>query len=220
LDNDGMPEVLDAWRRPIDLIRWPAGYLANPQLAWLQSDPTLSIPPASCNSGLVQAVVTEQNAYYHSALAPAASLTPAPDPLDPLRSDPRWRDTSDPTAGTAAEPEHGRVNEPYELRPLILSAGPDRVKSVDFIVPDGSGTVPDLANHSAVSAELAAIADTGNTASPYFGLNANFFRNDPYRFFHITENCTSGTNDLTFQIGTPRGSASLDNITNHNLEDQ
>lgn len=220
VDNDGMPEVLDAWRRPIDIIRWPAGYLANPELAWLQDDATLSIPPASCNAGPVVAAVTEQNAFYHGSLAPGATLSPAPDAFDPLRSDPRWRDTDDPSAGTAAEPEHGRVNNPYELRPLIFSAGADREKKVDAIVADSSGAVPDLAVHGSVSAELEALADTGNASSPYYGMHSNFFRNDPYRFFHISEDCGGTMVPLTFQLGTPRGPESLDNITNHNLEAQ
>jgi hypothetical protein len=30
LDGDGMPEILDAWGRPIAFLRWPAGFVAHP----------------------------------------------------------------------------------------------------------------------------------------------------------------------------------------------
>lgn len=30
LDGDGMPEILDAWGRPIAFIRWPSGFVAHP----------------------------------------------------------------------------------------------------------------------------------------------------------------------------------------------
>ena len=215
LDNDNMPEVLDAWRRPIDFIRWPAGYLSNPVQAW--AAPSNSGPPASCIRGPVVPVSTEQFAPYYSSFAPMSAEPPrAPDRHDPLRADPRWHDISDPSAGTTDDPELARINDTYELRPLVYSGGPDRFKNID------SDANPPV-THSNISSQLAV---TGNMVFGG-GYPSAFYRNDPYQFYKVDEECPAGSGNivrLTFQLGTPRensefGSAA-DNITNHFTEAQ
>jgi prepilin-type N-terminal cleavage/methylation domain-containing protein len=49
----------------------------------------------------------------------------APDPFDPVRADPRWRDSPMPNG-----------NEPYYLRPLIFSPGKDDSYDVSTILED------------------------------------------------------------------------------------
>lgn len=73
VDNDGMPELLDAWGRPIRFLRWAPGF---------QSD----IQPFHANNQFVP---------YSGDLDPAqdGSAGPNPDPFDPLKVDPRWSDS-------------------------------------------------------------------------------------------------------------------------------
>jgi len=66
IDNDGMPEILDAWQRPIMWIRWAPGFLSDRQTT---SDPSFTQPDA---------------------------ISSGPDPFDPLRLDPRWTDADPP----------------------------------------------------------------------------------------------------------------------------
>ncbi|MCA9174744.1 MAG: prepilin-type N-terminal cleavage/methylation domain-containing protein [Planctomycetales bacterium] len=197
LDNDNMPEVLDAWKKPIDFLRWPAGYISNPEDAWYPMT-----PPNDCSGRPVVVAVTEQTApHYERTSSPPPSViipAPSPDPFDPLRVDPRWTDVSDPTAGTSSDPQLSRINDPFSLRPLIYSAGPDRIYAVDVTVLDSSGN--DLIAHATPSADMAVAAPLSH--------------NDPYRYYAIS--CSSGT--IKIQLGTPRGPESLDNITNHYME--
>lgn len=94
LDEDGMPEILDGWGKPIRFLRWAPGYLSALQ-----------------DLGDVQ-----------------------PDPFDPLKLDPRWKnnDANDrhfpddrgypsPTSGSY----NPKLDDPRALFPLIFSAGPD-----------------------------------------------------------------------------------------------
>jgi hypothetical protein len=73
LDNDGMPEILDGWGRPLGFVRWPVGF----------NDPDLSIDMSM------------------------------PDDFDPLRVD------------FASVSGVNGVQEPWSIRPLIISAGSD-----------------------------------------------------------------------------------------------
>lgn len=61
-DNDGMPEILDGWGRPIMWIRWAPGFISDRQTT---SNPSFTQPDA---------------------------LAAGPDPFDPMRLDPRWTD--------------------------------------------------------------------------------------------------------------------------------
>jgi hypothetical protein len=95
-DGDGMPEVVDAWGRPIHWIRWPVGYAAE----------------VLRNGG--------------------------PDVLDELQVD--WGFVRHPVPGdipNASPPNpFGWVSAaPFNLVPLVISAGPDGVFDIAFDRP-------------------------------------------------------------------------------------
>lgn len=111
VDNDGMNEILDGWGTPIRFLRWAPGY--TPYNAMYLSNPTLFpqvISPQSRN-----AIVN-------------------PDVFDPLRVDGRCfindplmqpDPVNDPTVW---------INQvrPFALRPLIMSAGPDKAFDINL----------------------------------------------------------------------------------------
>jgi len=121
VDGDGMPEILDAWGRPIEFLRWAPGFTEargfdgqwgiastdddgdgiddnSTEVRWPGSDDQPSPSPRqSCNARM------------------------NPDPFDPLRADPRWT--------------NGSLNPPFLMFPLIFSAGPDG--EYDIAVPSG-----------------------------------------------------------------------------------
>lgn len=70
-DNDNAPEFLDGWGRPVEFIRWPAGFASDMQAG--QPDPPLLTPPAARN--------------YNSPWVVKAA-TVDHDPFDPFRADP------------------------------------------------------------------------------------------------------------------------------------
>ncbi len=83
VDNDGMPEVLDPWGVPIYFLRWAPGFRSDLQLGDMK-------PAEDGNAG-----------------------TGNGDPFDPLKVDPRWRDSNG-------------NNDPFLLYPLVISAGRDK----------------------------------------------------------------------------------------------
>ena len=123
-DGDGMKEILDGFGRPIAFIRWAPGYSQN---------------PGTERPGASQGTDDDGNwhdgRYFRSGLAGYATtlfaltlqtrigiqhptltnLEFAPDPFDPLRVSIRASD--DATSMT---------NDTYCLKPLLLSAGPDK----------------------------------------------------------------------------------------------
>lgn len=98
LDEDGMPEILDAWQRPIIFQRWPAGFVEHPgnDAAFGTSDDI----PAYGNLQVQDPVAT-------------------PDPFDPLKVD-RRPDYVSPVSGITY-----KFN--FATYPLICSGGPDEV---------------------------------------------------------------------------------------------
>ena len=93
VDQDGMREILDGWRQPIEFLRWAPAYTVQAGAVTLQT----------------------------------SDATVAPDSRDPVKVDPRWTDS---TTG----------NEPYELRPLIFSAGRDKGYDVSTRIVDKDNT--------------------------------------------------------------------------------
>jgi hypothetical protein len=79
-----MKEILDGWGRPIEFIRWPAGY----------------------NTSTVGSSTTQ-----------VADGFNFPDPFDPAKVDTRWSNTN-------------AWQTPYALRPLIFSAGRNKVYDI------------------------------------------------------------------------------------------
>ena len=207
LDGDGMKEVLDGWGRTVDFIRWAPGYLSNQYDSWRSDHSPSKMPPADPSRGLAIEIVTPQTAPYWELPGTAnerAVPSPAPDAFDTLRVDPRWHDSTTSDAGNTSPTDptyfQHRINDPFELRPLIYSGGPDRIKDVDS--PNNFA-----AEHSTdISPQMQAAA-----AAAYSGLSihANLFRNDPYRYY-------TGAGGFV-QMGMPRRHAA-DNISNHTVE--
>ena len=110
VDGDGMPEILDAWGRPIAFIRWPAGFLAHPGPDYIYQTAD-DIPSYST----IQSFVPDANDFVEPEDR---------DPFDPLRVDHR--------AGIAM-PNATSVNGTakfyfnYKLYPLVYSGGPDEL---------------------------------------------------------------------------------------------
>ncbi len=112
VDGDGHPEILDAWGRPIEFLRWAPGFatLTGDDLQWGRAghdddgngviDDALEIGAYGSDDGSELQI---------------RSADAAPDQFDPLRVDPRWR-TIDP--------------DPFALFPLIYSAGRDGILDV------------------------------------------------------------------------------------------
>lgn len=103
-DEDGMPEFIDAWGRPIQWLRWPAGY-------------------GLVDSATVQAelgrVPTIQDIEARRPSDWMLNDLSVPDPLDPLHTDWRWSLSK-------------FTQKPWLLVPLIASAGPDGTFDIQF----------------------------------------------------------------------------------------
>ena len=130
LDGDGMPEILDAWGKPIVFIRWPAGFIAHPgqDFAYGTTD---DIPSYS----VIQPFMPDANYQYVES--------EDRDPFDPLRVDNRESvaipDPPNDVNGT------GKYYFNYKLYPLVCSGGPDEVWDIvrfDFIPPNVSTVEP------------------------------------------------------------------------------
>lgn len=98
-DDDGMPEILDAWGMPIRFLRWAPGF------------GTLPVTPGMPQNGI--SVMQDDGRRRNGVVFDTNSWTP--DRWDVMQVDtyPRPSHTSD-------------VLRPFDLVPLIFSAGPDK----------------------------------------------------------------------------------------------
>ena len=155
-DGDGMPEVLDAWGTPITFIRWPSGfvkeYTAPPQhfqVSYLPYSDIMSGDQAWQEDGTTTVMddnTTLQNFQNQGDPGPSllASLDwqntgGSDDPFDPLKVDVRWYDAPNSSFGvsqpfTSNRTYHAWNNDPYEVTPLIVSAGPDKQYDLAFSI--------------------------------------------------------------------------------------
>jgi prepilin-type N-terminal cleavage/methylation domain-containing protein len=126
-DEDGMPEILDGWRTPIEFIRWPAGYVVEGLdsaygVAFVDDDGNGVADDAS-EAGWIGSddarVLTMQT----------KNFSLAPDPFDPVKVHAVPPGTPPPAPltlfGTPFTPG-------YLLHPLIVSAGRDREFDIVF----------------------------------------------------------------------------------------
>ncbi len=115
-DDDGMPEILDGWGRPIAFLRWAPGYATGegPDGFWGDASVDDDGQNGMNDIGEIGWPGTDDDSQLQSR-DPAAS----PDPFDPLKVDPF-------------------ASQAYALYPLIFSAGEDSV--YDIAVELGSGT--------------------------------------------------------------------------------
>jgi prepilin-type N-terminal cleavage/methylation domain-containing protein len=114
LDGDAMPEILDAWGRPISFLRWPAGFVAHPgnDFTWDTSDDVPSY------SELQSVILDSTDANYV-----AAEIY---DPFDPLRVDRRAAVDIPAAEGNG----DGKYYFNFSLYPLVFSAGPDGIYGI------------------------------------------------------------------------------------------
>lgn len=113
LDQDGMPEILDSWGKPIAFIRWAPGFLEHPGPDFTFG--TTDDIPSYSNLQILDA-------------------EGSPDPFDPLRVDkrppppplaPPWPAEMDPTGTGTAEYQFN-----FALYPLVVSSGPDELLDI------------------------------------------------------------------------------------------
>jgi prepilin-type N-terminal cleavage/methylation domain-containing protein len=123
VDEDGMKEILDGWGNPIEFIRWPAGYTAQPGpdgewgIAGADDDGNGTV------DDLFEAGWPGSDDVVPQTMQTLNYLT-SPDPFDPAKADPRWG------AGTGIS-YVGVAPQPFALHPLIVSAGRDRLYDID-----------------------------------------------------------------------------------------
>lgn len=125
-DGDGMLEILDAWGRPIEFLRWAPGFVTNPGRDGGWGDFGVDDDGNGVVDDFREAGWPETDDSSEIQIRDAQS---APDPFDPLKVDPRWSDAS-------------ARNDPFALYPLIFSAGRDGVYAVDVDFDTQPGTPP------------------------------------------------------------------------------
>jgi type II secretory pathway pseudopilin PulG len=124
IDGDGMLEFHDAWGNPIEFVRWPCGYSEHPG-----SDGAWGVAGTDDDGDGVTDNPTEAGwPGSDDILPPPTSQTrnykKAPDPFDPQKVDGRYRNGN-------------LFIQPFALKPLIYSPGPD--KEYDVRKSDQSG---------------------------------------------------------------------------------
>ncbi len=110
-DDDGAPEFLDGWGRPIHFIRWPAGFVSDLQ----PIDPVTNLHNADADHDPMDPFHRDQP----SAPGPPTVIYPIPTSWIAELRDP---------------------NPAYRLVPLIYSAGSDGETDIDDLAFTGSGT--------------------------------------------------------------------------------
>ncbi len=196
-DGDGMPEILDAWGKPIAFIRWPAGFVAHPgqDLEWgiagTDDDGNGTADDFSEAEWAGTDDIPNPSNLHRIVLDPDKPLwvaTEARDPFDPLRVD-----TRDGIVMNGSSKARYYFN--YFLYPLVFSGGPDEELALvrfDFDPADPSTLIP---------------FDFYRTgANPHGG-----WKNDPYSVLPTSQR----------RLGEPflDSDGYKDNITNHNLGD-
>jgi prepilin-type N-terminal cleavage/methylation domain-containing protein len=167
VDGDGLYEILDPWGIPIVFLRWAPGFLKSVAI-----DPNTNM--------------ADQNAFLSP---PAPGVIPVDstqlpdgtrfaDAFDPLKADPRW-----------GQPIGNNGFYPFALKPLIASAGPDKVH--DLYLDDAA-------------------------AASSIHYSATFPLNDPY---HVMPLMSGGTTwvGTPFDANLNGSLEHGDNITNHGL---
>lgn len=198
LDGDQMPEILDAWKKPIAFIRWPAGFFVHPgkdeewggngidddvnstvddfsEAGWTGSDDI----PSYTN---LQRILLDAN-------DPSRVAVEVRDPFDPLRVDSRA------SVPMFSKPSVSQYYFNFLMYPLVFSSGPD--EALDIVRFDFDPLNPSVQ----VSFNF---YRTGS--NPHGGVI-----NDPYSIMPSSKR----------RLGEPfiDSVGYKDNITNHNLGD-
>jgi type II secretory pathway pseudopilin PulG len=179
-DQDGNPEFLDAWGTPIRFIRWPAG-------AWRWSPIALKSREAELYSW-----------YYDGSQNPPwqDQTVSGGDRLDPVRADWRYMDDNrNQAVGTNPDINDTKYNNPFDLSPLVVSAGVDREFGLLFSGEDILTTGP---NYGSMPMPAGAPSISGH--------DGNYRYPDPFFAF-------PSPNDGA-QLGDPISPTYIDNISN------
>jgi prepilin-type N-terminal cleavage/methylation domain-containing protein len=179
-DGDGNPEFVDAWGGPIRFIRWPAG-------AWRWSPVAKESRDAEVYSWAVSGV-----GWVDQGVAGG-------DSLDPTRADWRYMDDNRNAGSSPSDPDINvtKLNNPFDLAPLVVSAGSDRKFGLVFSGEDLAGTGPDYGNMPKPS------------GAPGSGHDNRYRYPDPYFEFPVTNSFTS----QPAQIGDPISQEYVDNVS-------
>jgi len=130
-DEDGLPEIVDAWGRPIQFLRWAPGFAttAGPDNEFANGpNPGWGVANKDDDGDGVIDNIEEigwTGSDDRSELQDRNSEA-SPDNFDPLRRDPRWENPN-------------VFHSPFMLYPLIFSAGPDGI--YDIATEDNRGTL-------------------------------------------------------------------------------
>ena len=128
VDDDGMNEILDGWRNPIEFLRWAPGYCqhAGPDGAWGVAgtdDDGDGLTDNATEAGWQGSDDATDPDTPRPVTKQSRNYAHFPDQFDPVKADPRW-------ASTAA------LNKPFILYPLIFSAGRDKGYDVSTRIVD------------------------------------------------------------------------------------
>jgi len=116
-DGDGMPEILDPWGVPVGFMRWPVGFYLKQE--WVPEplpSPPAPPPPPPSDPELFE--LKQQLGR---------------DSIDIVYSDPRYSDGTD-----------FRHLDPFDVLPMVVSAGGDGVFDLYGLEPDGTGNLPSI----------------------------------------------------------------------------
>ena len=181
LDSDGMLEIVDAWRNPIEFIRWPAGLRPYPGSddAWGltgddDADGTAENATEVGFGGLaLDASDSSGRDWWARTTIHDVSK---PDGNDLLAVDPRWRDDTNAIGALA---NTNLTNDPFSLTPLVFSAGADGEYDVITDVNTTTDVPVDPSNLDPDGVEM-----TGPRF--FYSSILGTITNDPYRSFDVT----------------------------------
>ena len=195
-DLDGMPEILDAWGKPLAFLRWAPGFVGLPHSF---------IQPGNLSIALSDGITVLGD----MDLSKDGNAGDVADPFDIIHVDPRWRDYT----GSGSE-ECYKENDPFALYPLIVSAGPDDTYDILLDDSDGVDPAPIEFNYSK-TATTAFFPYAYGSWKSWPASVGPALPNDPYR---PLPNLSAYLKRPVF-MGHPATTRSghLDNITNHTL---
>lgn len=143
IDNDGMPEIHDAWGTPIRFLRWAPGFNVAAEYREKISGWQLA-----------------ESQTYSSIVIGGFQNVETPDPFDPLELYTRY-----PYQINDYRSDASRVHRTFALFPLIISAGGD--KNLDMRFDLGNGPVHYVATTPPNNPYVNTFGYAGTNSTPY-----------------------------------------------------
>lgn len=214
VDQDGLPEFIDAWGNPIRFIRWPVGFVEHESLVnlSLSGDPT----------GPAGRAGEESLEWDSPSDLQSGDRITQPDPFDTrgIAGGAAARDVNGD--GNAQDDNSaGRTAAGYAVYPLIYSAGPDGIYDINF-GSDGSS----IHRYSLLTDDPESGKDQKLSVLQHF--ERYYAIIDPYHPM-VAKNADASGNRLIY-VGQPQDGEALngsprngrldhyDNVHNHRLE--